>query len=402
MDFAISDRVQPLVEEVRAFMREEVFGLEHLFLSGDNTDYEPLLEEVRRKVKDQGWWAPHMEKSLGGMGLSLVEFAVVSEELGRSPLGHFVFNAQAPDVGNMELLHAHGSDGQKKEFLEPLVAGEIRSCFGMTEPEFAGSNPTRLATTAVRDGDDYLLDGHKWFTSSADGANFCVVMAVTDPTHENKYARASMFLVPLKTPGFELVQNLSIMGHRGGGYFSHGEVRLTGVRVPEGYRLGPEGAGFLLAQERLGPGRIHHCMRWIGVCERAFDLMCERAAERDLTDSLKVADMQLVQGFIAESRAEIDAARLLVLRTAWAMAQNGNRAAREEISLIKFHVAGILQRVLDRAIQVQGGRGLTDQTPLAFWYAHERGARIYDGPDEVHKMVVAKAALRRFGHEGRR
>jgi alkylation response protein AidB-like acyl-CoA dehydrogenase len=297
----------------------------------------------------------------------------------------------------MELLLHHGTPEQKEKWLRPLVEGDIRSCFGMTEPEHAGSNPVWLDTTARREGNEYVLDGHKWFTSSADGATFCIVMAVTDPDAANPYGRASQILVPLDAQGFDVVQNLAVMGERGEGWMSHAEVRLSGVRVPVANRIGAEGAGFTLAQERLGPGRIHHCMRWIGICERAFDLICERAATRDLSPGKPLGTRQLVQSWIAESRAEIDAARLLVLRTAWRIDREGASAARDDISLIKFHTAGTLQRVLDRAIQTHGALGLTEATPLAFWWRHERGARIYDGADEVHKTSAAKRILERYG-----
>lgn len=267
----------------------------------------------------------------------------------------------------------------------------------MTEPEFAGSNPVWLATSARREGDEYVIDGHKWFTSSAEGAAFCIVMAVTNPDAPKPHARASQILVPTETPGFEIVRNLPVMGERGEGWLSHAEVRLTGVRVPVANRIGEEGAGFALAQERLGPGRIHHCMRWLGICERAFDLMCERAATRELSPGQPLGGRQIVQAWIAESRAEIDAARLLVLRAAWRIDREGAQAARDDISLIKFHTAGVLQRVLDRAIQTHGALGITDDTPLAFWWRHERGARIYDGADEVHKTSLARRLLERYG-----
>jgi acyl-CoA dehydrogenase len=301
----------------------------------------------------------------------------------------------------MELLLHHGSPEQKERWLRPLVRGEIRSCFGMTEPELPGSNPVLLGTTARREGDadgnQYVIEGHKWFTSSAEGAAFCVVMAVTNPDHPKPHARASQILVPTDTPGFEIVQNLSVMGERGEGWMTHAEVRLTGARVPAGNRIGDEGAGFLLAQERLGPGRIHHCVRWLGICGRAFDLMCERAATRELSPGRPLGTRQIVQEWIAESRAEIEAARLLVLRTAWRIDHEGAAAARDDISLIKFHTAGVLQKVLDRAIQTHGALGLTEATPLASWWRHERGARIYDGADEVHKTAVARRILAEHG-----
>jgi alkylation response protein AidB-like acyl-CoA dehydrogenase len=290
----------------------------------------------------------------------------------------------------------HGTPEQQERFLRPLVRGEIRSCFTMSEPEFAGSNPVWMGTTAVREGDEWVLSGHKWFASSADGAAFAVCMAVSDPDAE-PHRRASMFLVPTATPGFELVGNLSVMGHRGGGWASHGEVSYQAARVPHANLLGARGAGFAIAQERLGPGRIHHCMRWIGVCERAFELLCRHAATRELAPGRPLGGKQIVQQWIAESRAEIHGARLMVLHAAWRVAREGARAAREEISLIKFTVARTMQRVLDRAIQAHGALGMTDDTPLAWWWAHERAARIYDGADEVHLEAVARRLLRGYG-----
>ena len=382
---------------VRPFMREEVFPMEPAFRQKTFLEMLPELEKARDKVRQMGLFAPHAPTDLGGAGLKLSEFAHLSEELGRSPLGHFIFNCHAPDIGNQEILLEHGTDAQKEKFLIPLIRGEVRSCFCMTEPEFAGSNPVRLGTTARKDGDSWVVRGHKWFTSSADGAAFAIVMAVTTPESDSPYTQASMIIVPTETEGFELVQNISVMGHRGSNYASHAEVMLHGARVPLENILGGEGMGFAIAQDRLGPGRIHHCMRWIGICERAFDLMCKRAAERELAPGKPLGSRQVVQHWIAESRAEINGARLMVLQAAWKIDQESTYAAREEISLIKFSVAGVLQRVLDRAIQVHGALGMTDDTPLAYWYAHERAARIYDGPDEVHKSVVAKRILRNYG-----
>jgi alkylation response protein AidB-like acyl-CoA dehydrogenase len=267
----------------------------------------------------------------------------------------------------------------------------------MTEPEFPGSNPVLLGTQAKRDGDHYVIDGHKWFTSSADGAAFAIVMAVTDPGAESPYARASQILVPTSTPGWKLVRNIPVMGEAGEGWASHAEIRLEGVRVPVENRVGEEGAGFLLAQERLGPGRIHHCMRWLGICERAFEMMCQRAATRELSPGKPLGSKQMVQDWVAESRAEIDAAKLMVLRAAWRIEKEGAAEARDDISAIKFYVAGVLDRVLDRAIQVHGALGMTDDTPLAYWYRHERAARIYDGADEVHKSSLARRLLSRYG-----
>jgi acyl-CoA dehydrogenase len=397
MDFAVSPPIRDLAAAARRVIDEEVLPLERIVLERGFGAALPEIGRLRSRLREQGLLAPHMPREWGGGGLSLLEFAPIGEALGRSVIGHYVFNVQAPDAGNMELLLHHGTPEQKERWLRPLVAGEIRSCFGMTEPEFAGSNPVRLGTTARRDGDEYLIDGHKWFTSAADGAAFCIVMAVTDPEAPKPHARASQILVPTDTPGFRIVQNLAVMGERGEGWMSHAEVRLDGARVPAAHRIGAEGAGFALAQERLGPGRIHHCVRWLGICERAFDLMAERAATRELGAGRPLGSRQIVQAWIAESRAEIEAARLLVLRTAWRIDREGAAAARDDVSLIKFHTAAVLQRVLDRAIQTHGALGLTESTPLAFWWRHERGARIYDGADEVHKTAVARRILERHG-----
>jgi alkylation response protein AidB-like acyl-CoA dehydrogenase len=396
MDFALSDPMKHLLGRIEEFLRREVFPRERELLTpGRLNGDEPAIRSLRNQVKQLGMWAPQLPKELGGMGLTLLEHGLVSEALGRSPLGHFVFGCQAPDAGNIEILHKYGTKEQQARWLVPLVAGEIRSCFSMTEPDTPGSNPTQLACTARKDGADYVIDGHKWFTSSADGAAFAIVMAVTNP-EAPPHLRASQIIVPTDTRGFNRVRNISMFGHSGGGWMSHAEVRYEGVRVPQTNRLGSEGAGFLIAQERLGPGRIHHCMRWIGICQRSFDLMCTRAVTRKMDGEKTLATKQFVQGWVAESRAEIDAARLAVLHAAWTIDQSGFQAAAEEISLIKFHVAGVLSRVVDRAVQVHGALGITDDTVLAGYYAHERGARIYDGPDEVHKISVAKKILARY------
>lgn len=397
MDFSEPERVKAMKDLVRDFMRREVFPLEPALARDGFRALLPVLRQARERAKETGLWAAYVPKAWGGAGLSLGEFAHLSEELGRSPIGHYLFNCQAPDVGNVELLIEHGTPEQQERWLRPLVRGDLRSCFTMTEPEFAGSNPVWLGTTAVKEGDAWVLRGHKWFATGADGAAFAICMAVTDPGAQDPYRRASMIIVPTDTPGFELVSNLSVMGHRGGDWASHGEVAYHGARVPLSSLLGGEGMGFVIAQHRLGPGRVHHCMRWIGVCERALDLMCRHAATRELAPGKPLGTRQLVQAAIAESRAEIDAARLLVLHAAWKIEREGAYEARQEISIIKFTVARTLQRVLDRAIQALGGLGMTDDTPLAFWWAHERAARIYDGADEVHLEVVAKRILRGYG-----
>ena len=389
-----------LLSKYRKFLENHVYPIEKEVIYGSFKSYLPKLKSLRDLAKKENLFAPHLPLSEGGLGLSLVEFAGISEILGSSPLGHYIFNCQAPDIGNMELMHQFASKGLKDKYLGPLQRGEIRSCFAMTEPEHAGSNPKHLSTLAVRDGDHYVINGHKWFTSSADGAQFTIVMAVTDPQNPNPYQRASMILVPLDNPGYKLVRNIPIMGDVGEDYMSHGEVRFTDCRVPVSNLIGSEGQGFVLAQQRLGPGRIHHCMRWIGICERALDLMCNRAVSRELDPGKTLALQQTIQNWIAESAASIKASRLLVMNTAYLIEQFGAKAAKEEISTIKFFVSDVLMKVLDRSIQVHGALGITDDTLLSFWYRHERGARIYDGPDEVHKSVLARSILKSYSkHE---
>jgi alkylation response protein AidB-like acyl-CoA dehydrogenase len=398
MDFSIPAPTQALVARIREFVDRELVGVERLAASLSFRRLLPALSAKREEVKRLGLWAPQLPKALGGLGLGFLEHALVSEQLGRSPFGHFVFNAQAPDAGNMELLIEHGTPEQKRRWLEPLARGEIRSCFSMTEPNRAGSNPTWMDTTATRDGDGYVVNGRKWFTSAADGSAFAVVMAVTDPNAE-PHRRASLLIVPTETPGFRIVRNISCMGHVGEDWSSHSEIAYEGCRVPADHLLGREGEGFAMAQARLGPGRIHHCMRWIGIAERSLDLMCRRAAERELAPGRRLGTRQSLQHRIAECRAEIDAARLLVLNTGWKIDREGTRAARIEISAIKFFVADIMLRVVDRAIQAHGALGISDDTVLSWFYRHERAARIYDGPDEVHKTVVARRMLKEYGLE---
>lgn len=385
-----------LLDQYRKFVKEELFPIDLRVVQGPFKTYLPTLNKLRAKAKSLGLFAPHISREDGGVGLNLVQFALVSEILGQSPIGHYVFNCAAPDIGNMELLHLFGSEEQKQTWLKPLQRGEIRSCFAMTEPALAGSNPVHLASTAVRDGDEYVIQGHKWFTTAADGAKFTIVMAVTNPDSPSPYQKASMIIVPLDNPGYKLIRNIPIMGEAGEDYLSHGEVKFENCRVPVSNLIGKEGQGFALAQERLGPGRIHHCMRWIGICERVFDLMCRRAISRQLDPGKPLAEKQTIQNWIAESRAEIKASRLMVIDTAQKMQEFGAKAVKEDISTIKFFVADVLMKVIDRAIQVHGALGITDDTLLSFWYRHERGARIYDGPDEVHKSALAKSILKNY------
>ena len=392
-----TDRLRELLPKVKAFVKDELLSLEAKHHERSIPETYALLDAAREKVKSAGLWGLHLPKNEGGWGLTLCEFAQISEALALTPFyGHYTFNCQAPDIGNMELLSKFGSEEQKKKFLLPLLKGAIRSCFAMTEPEFAGSNPTRLATHATCKGDSYVINGHKWFTSSADGATFAIVMTVTNPSAA-PHQRASMIIVPTNTKGFNHIRKIPVFGEAGAGWASHSEIRFEDCIVPQANLIGEEGSGFKLAQERLGPGRIHHCMRWIGIAEKAHDLMCKRAATREIEESVMLGEKQFIQGFIAESRVEIDAARLLVLRTASNIDAEGAAASRNQISGIKFFTANVMLKVLDRAIQVHGALGLSDGTMLATLYQHERGARIWDGADEVHKQSLALSILKEYG-----
>ncbi|MBF0200082.1 MAG: acyl-CoA dehydrogenase family protein [Desulfamplus sp.] len=396
MDFKVSEKISIIVEMINEFVERELIPLEPEFLTRNFSELLPVIKEKQEMVKKMELWAPNFPVKCGGMGLSLVEHGLVSEALGRSPLGHYVFWCQAPDAGNVEILHEHGSDEQKEIYLNPLVRGEIRSCFSMTEVDMPGSNPVMLGTTAVKEGDEYVINGHKWYTTAADGSRFAIVMAVTNPDAPT-YRQASMIIVPTDTPGFNLVRNIPVMGHEGDDYFSHGEILYQSCRVPVTNLLGREGQGFVMAQDRLGPGRIHHCMRWLGICSRAFDLMCSRANQRVISpDGKTLAGRQTIQNWVAESAAEIQAARLMTLHAAWQIDNVGAAKARDAISMIKFVVANTMNHVVDRALQVHGGLGMTDDTILAFFYSHERAARIYDGADEVHKTALAKRILRQY------
>jgi len=399
MDFNVSEKMQAAVGMMNEFVEGELIPLEPEFLTKSFRQMEPVMEGKRQMVRQMELWAPNHPPEYGGMGLNLMDHALVSEALGRTPIGHYTFNCHAPDAGNIEILHKYGTEAQKERWLRPLIEGKIRSCFSMTEVELAGSNPVMMDTTAVKDGQDYVINGQKWYTTGADGAAFAIVMAVTNP-EAAPHMRASMIIVPTGTPGFNLVRNIPVMGHSGDSLFSHGEILYQSCRVPQENLLGPEGWGFVIAQERLGPGRIHHCMRWLGICHRAFDLMCARASRRVISyDNKTLASKQIIQSWIAECAAEIQAARLMTLHAAWKIETLGVKEAREDIALIKFYVANVLQKVVDRALQVHGGLGMTDDTILAFFFRHERAARIYDGADEVHKATVARRILK--GYAGR-
>ena len=382
--------------KIKSFVEDELFPLEPWILNSEWDEKLPKLNELRDKVKSIGLWLPQISKEYGGLGLTLEQHGEVSEIIGASPYGFYVFNCQAPDAGNMEILIECGSEEQKEQYLQPLLAGKIRSCFAMTEPDFAGSNPVKMGTVAVRENDHYIINGHKWFASGFDGAEFAIVMLVTDPEGNDPHKKASQIIVPTKAKGVKFIRNISIMGHPGGGWESHAEIKFDNVKAPASNVLGEEGEGFAIAQKRLGPGRIHHCMRWIGMCERAFDLMCKRAVSREISEGEVLGDKQMIQAWISESRAEINAARLLVQDAAKKIDNQGAYKTRSEISIIKFYCANVLQKVVDYAIQVHGALGVTDDTILAAYYRHERAARIYDGADEVHKSRLARRILKPY------
>jgi alkylation response protein AidB-like acyl-CoA dehydrogenase len=352
---------------------------------------DEVLRPIQARIKEQGLWAPHMPEDAGGMGIGVVGLGLMNEIIGRSPLGPISFGCQAPDAGNCEILHVYGTEEQQRLYLRPNVAGEVRSCFSMTEPEVSGADPTTLRTTAVLDGDEWVINGHKWFTSGGIGASFAIVMAKTEPHAPAAHDRFSMIIVPLPNPGVQM-RPVTTMGHThvGGG---HCEVRYEGCRVPARNLLGQRGAGFAIAQSRLGPGRIQHCMRWLGVAGRAMDLMCRHVVNRETFGS-PLSEKQTVQNWIADSKAEMDAARLMTLHAAWKMEQKLDY--RVEVSLIKFFGARVLHDVIDRAIQAHGAMGFSAETPLEMFYREARAARLYDGPDEVHRMVVARRILRQY------
>jgi acyl-CoA dehydrogenase len=399
MDFNPSPEVAQLRERVLDFMDAEVYPRERQIMEaldaevGPGVPYPQNLAAVREKAKGEGLWNLFMPDERFGPGLTNWEYGLLCEEMGRSPMAApMAFNCSAPDTGNMEILAEHGSDQQKEDWLEPLLEGRMRSCFSMTEPEVSGSDPTLLQARAELDGDEWVVNGHKWFTSGAVGADLAIAMVVTDPD-AHPYGRASMICVPTDTPGFNLVRPISVMGHDGGP--GHCEIRYEDCRVPKEFLLGERGAGFAVAQDRLGPGRIHHCMRAIGTAERAHEMMCRRANERSAFGG-PLGDKQFVQESIATSRMEIDQARLLTLYAAWKMDTEGKRAARQAISAIKIVAANMVMDVLDRAIQIHGSLGMTDDTPLAIMWRFSRMLRLADGPDEVHKMVLARRELNRW------
>lgn len=358
----------------------------------------PLVNRLKERAQGEGLWnlfLPGLRDDEPGRRLSNVEYAPLAEIMGRVPWASEVFNCSAPDTGNMELLHLFATPDQRRRWLDPLLAGEIRSCIGITEPDTASSDPTNLQTTIKRDGGDYVINGRKWFTSGAahPNAKFVIVMGLSDTRAEAEaHARHSMVIVPLDAPGLKVVRNVPILNHHSPE--GHCEVTYKNVRVPATNLVGEEGRGFSLAQARLGPGRVHHCMRTIGQCEVALELMCERALERK-TFGRHLADYANIQDWIAQSRIEIEQARLLTMRAAWMMDTSGNKAARQEIAAIKVVAARLQTTVTDRAIQVFGAMGLTPDTPLAFLYTWGRALRFVDGPDEVHLRTIARGEIKR-------
>jgi acyl-CoA dehydrogenase len=400
MDFACSDKVEALRAQVDAFLHDRILPANREWMDIARQGRYPIeiLELLKDEARAQGLWnlfLPSLGDDEPGTRLSNCEYAPLAEIMGRVPWASEVFNCSAPDTGNIELLHLFATPEQRRDWLLPLLDGEIRSCIGITEPDVASSDPTNLQTTIRRDGGDYLVNGRKWFTTGAmhPNARFVIVMGLSDTSEEaGRHARHSMVIVPFDAPGVEVVRDLAIMGHHSPE--GHCEVVFRNVRVPAGNLLGGEGDGFALAQARLGPGRVHHCMRTIGQCELALELMCERVLERQMFGR-RLSDFANIQDWIAESRMEIDQARLLVMRAAWVMDTQGNKAAHVDVSAIKVVAANLQTRVADRAIQVFGAMGLTDDTPLAYLWSWGRALRFIDGPDEVHKRVVARNELKR-------
>jgi acyl-CoA dehydrogenase len=396
MDFQPSERCSEFKERLTAFMDEHVYPAEELYErqvreSGDPHFHPPIMEELKRKAREAGLWNMFLPDEEHGAGLSNSDYAPLAEILGRSPIASEACNCSAPDTGNMEVLAQFGTPEQKERWLQPLLEGEIRSAFAMTEPDVASSDATNIELRIERDGDDYVLNGRKWWTTNAlhPHCKIMIVMGKTDPDGPT-YNQQSQILVPMDTPGVSVIRNLKVFGYDD--QDGHGEVDFKDVRVPASNLIAGEGDGFMIAQARLGPGRIHHCMRAIGAAEHALEAMCKRAVSR-VTFGQPIATRGNVLDWIAESRIEIEMARLLTLKAAWLMDTVGNRHARTEISAIKVAAPNIALKVLDRAIQVHGGGGVSQDFGLATAYAHLRTLRLADGPDEVHKLSIARREL---------
>jgi acyl-CoA dehydrogenase len=396
-DFSTDPEFQTQLDWMAELIRTEIYPLETLV---DELPWDEVIRAIaplKDRVKERGLWAAHLDPELGGQGFGQVKMGLMNELLGASVLAPFAFGAEAPDSGNSEILALAGTPAQKERWLQPLLAGELTSSFSMTEPETAGSDPTLLETRAVKDGDGWVVSGHKWFSSNGSIADFLILMAVTDPD-ASPHRRASMFVVEADAPGVDIVRDVPTMHHptpSWGRYGGHAEIYYRDVRLPAEALLGGEGDGFAIAQQRLYPGRIHHCMRWLGVGRRAFDMLCERSVSRSSHGSL-LSDKQSVQNWIADSAAEMSAARLMTLHAAWKMDTEGVLAARREISLIKFYGAKVLHDVIDRAIQAHGALGYSTDLPLEEMYRAARAARLVDGADEVHRMSVARQILRNY------
>jgi acyl-CoA dehydrogenase len=394
-DFSTEPEFEEKLAWMREFVREEIWPIETIGEEITQQQLDAIYEPLREQVKARGLWAAHLPPDLGGQGFGQVKLGLMHEILGTSMYAPNAFGCQAPDSGNAEIIAIAGSAAQKERWLEPLLAGDLFSAFSMTEPETPGSDPTQLQTRAVRDGDDWVINGHKWFTSNGSIADFLIVMVVTDPD-ARPHQRTSMFIVPVDTPGVRIVRDIPTMEHpyeRFGLLGGHAEIYYDDVRLPADALLGGVGDGFLISQQRLVPGRIHHCMRWLGIARRAFDMMVERATYRPVRGGL-LADKQTVQTWIADSVAEMQAARLMTLHAAWKMDQFGSSAARDDVSLIKFFGAKVVHDVVDRSLQVHGALGYSGDLPLEFLYRFSRHARFVDGADEVHREVVARHALR--------
>ena len=407
MDFEPSSEQQMLIDQVRRFVREEIIPLETLAEEWRTPEgrqaFTRITDPMKEEVKRQGLWAAHLPPDMGGKGFGQVKLGLMHEILGQCIYAPSIFGNNAPDSGNAELIAVGGTDDQKARWMRPLLDGRLRSCFSMTEPG-AGADPTLLTTQAVLDGDEWVINGHKWFSSNASVSDFLIVMVKTnlDPD-ANPYRSYSMIIVRTETPGVNILRDVPTMAepdHRTGEPGGHSEILYENARVPKENIIGNPGDGFSLAQKRLGPGRIHHAMRWLGQSQRAFDMLCERALSRYVHGSL-LAEKQMVQDWVAESYAEMQAARLLTLQAAWKMdelhaAGRHYSDARVEIGVIKFWGARVLYNVIDRAIQVHGSLGYTTDLPLESMYRHARAGRIYDGPDEVHKVTVARQVLKRY------
>jgi acyl-CoA dehydrogenase len=397
MNFENSQKVKDLQEKITDFMNAYVYDAEDIYKKqveeGGRWCIPQIMEDLKSKARSEGLWNLFLPDSDLGAGLTNTEYAPLCEIMGRSPIGAEVFNCSAPDTGNMEVLVRYGTEDQKKEWLAPLLNGEIRSAFAMTEPDVASSDASNIQASIVRDGDNYIINAKKWWTSGAmdPRCKIMIFMGKTDP-NADKYKQQSMILVPFNTPGVKVLRHLPVFGYDHAPH-GHAEVEFKDVKVPVSNILLGEGRGFEIAQGRLGPGRIHHCMRLIGQAERALELMISRAKSR-VAFGKPIAQQGVVMNAIAESRAEIEQARLLVLKTAHMMDTVGNKIARKEISMIKVVAPNMATRVIDRAIQVHGGGGVTSDFPLSYAYGYARALRLADGPDEVHNMSVAKLEMR--------